>query len=349
MHRFAPCRLGSRALRRRGPNRTRGQSLVEFALVLPLLALVLLMAIDFGRVFLGWVELNNVSRIGANFAALNPQGWEGTGIATLQTKYKSLIIADARATNCKLPDPANPADPTFPDANPNTYALGSRAVVALTCKFHVFTPLIGSVVGDSNGDVSVSVSSTFAIRGGTVAGIPVTTAAPTVTPAATPTPTPITTVNFYGTPTSLNSSGGGAPGSPGQNQIVGIPPLVVAFTNTTTGPQVSCLWTYGDGATFASCGGASHTYATPGTYSVSLTVDGTSAAKSSYVLVGCQVPDFHGVKVNGATSTWTSAGFSGAPIMQKGTGNYSINFQSIASGTLNPAGGCSGATITVGP
>lgn len=349
MNRFTPVRLGSRTTRRCRAERSRGQSLVEFALVLPLLALILLMAVDFGRVFLGWVELNNISRIGANFAALNPQGWEGAGIATLQTKYKSLIIADARATNCKLPDPANPSAPTFPDANPNTYSLGSRAVVALTCKFHVFTPLIGSIVGDSNGDVSVSVSSTFAIRGGAVAGIPVGTVAPTATPAVTPAPTPPPTVNFYGTPTSLNSSGGGAPGSPGGNQIVGIPPLVVAFTNTTTGPQVSCLWTYGDGATLASCGGASHTYATPGTYSVSLTVDGTSAAKSSYILVGCQVPDFHGVKKNNAASTWTSAGFTVAPTTQSGTGNYSINFQSIASGTLNPAGGCSGATITVGP
>ena len=32
-----------------------GQSLVEFALTVPIILLIMLFAIDFGRVFLGWV------------------------------------------------------------------------------------------------------------------------------------------------------------------------------------------------------------------------------------------------------------------------------------------------------
>ena len=50
----------------------RGQALVEFALVLPLLALLLVMALDFGRVFFGWVALQNAARIGANYAGHTP-------------------------------------------------------------------------------------------------------------------------------------------------------------------------------------------------------------------------------------------------------------------------------------
>jgi len=50
----------------------RGQSLVEFALVLPLLLVLLLMAVDFGRVYFGWVTLTNASRVGANYAAAPP-------------------------------------------------------------------------------------------------------------------------------------------------------------------------------------------------------------------------------------------------------------------------------------
>ncbi len=61
--------------RRRRRRHRRGQSLVEFALVLPVLMLLLLIGIDFGRVFLGWVTLNNVVRDGANFAALHPTAW----------------------------------------------------------------------------------------------------------------------------------------------------------------------------------------------------------------------------------------------------------------------------------
>src|SRR4051794_25746815 len=49
--------------------RNQGQSLVEFALVLPVILLVLLVAIDFGRVYLGYINVQNMARIGANYAA----------------------------------------------------------------------------------------------------------------------------------------------------------------------------------------------------------------------------------------------------------------------------------------
>ena len=52
--------------------RTRGQSLVEFALVLPILLFLTLVALDFGRIFLGYINIQNMARIAANFAANNP-------------------------------------------------------------------------------------------------------------------------------------------------------------------------------------------------------------------------------------------------------------------------------------
>ena len=39
----------------------RGQALVEMAIILPVLVLLLLLAVDFGRVFFGWIALNNAS------------------------------------------------------------------------------------------------------------------------------------------------------------------------------------------------------------------------------------------------------------------------------------------------
>ena len=41
--------------------------------MLPILALLLVMAVDFGRVFFGWVALQNAARIGADYAASGPQ------------------------------------------------------------------------------------------------------------------------------------------------------------------------------------------------------------------------------------------------------------------------------------
>src|SRR4029079_9282836 len=96
-----------------------GQSLVEFAIVIPVLLSVLLMAVDFGRVYLGWVDLTNVARIGANFAASNPDAWQGSGDATVQLRYRQLMARDAQNIDCTLPSPL--PEPPF-IASPNALA-----------------------------------------------------------------------------------------------------------------------------------------------------------------------------------------------------------------------------------
>ena len=70
------------------------------------------------------------------------------------------------------------------------------------------------------------------------------------------------TASFSGTPTS------------------GVAPLMVDFTNTSTGEISSCLWTFGDGGSSSDCNNPSHTYTTPGVYSVTLAVDGPAGSDS---------------------------------------------------------------------
>ena len=77
-------RLPSRRKAGQPKDRSRGQSMVEFALVIPLILLLMLIAIDFGRVFLGWVGLNNAARVAANYAAMHPA--RANGIQT-QTRF----------------------------------------------------------------------------------------------------------------------------------------------------------------------------------------------------------------------------------------------------------------------
>jgi PKD repeat protein len=140
----------------------RGQSLVEFALVLPVFLLILMGGIDFGRVFLGWINLNNTARIAANFAASNAVFLSAGDPSTVAT-YNQLVANDAAATNCTPPNPVPP--PTYsPDTN-----LGSSATVHLSCSFHIITPIISSFLGNA---VTVSSTSTFPIRSGIVAGVP---------------------------------------------------------------------------------------------------------------------------------------------------------------------------------
>ena len=67
---------------RRRHSNARGQALVEMAIMLPVLILLLMLAIDFGRVFFGWVGLNNAVRIAAIEAGFNPQGWNDPSSTT---------------------------------------------------------------------------------------------------------------------------------------------------------------------------------------------------------------------------------------------------------------------------
>jgi len=157
------------------PRGTRfGQSMVEFALTLPLLLLLLLFGLDFGRAFLGWVNLNNTVRIASNFAATNPNAWTGAGDPTAQTEYERLIQADAAGINCALPNPL--PTPAFPSGKD----IGSPAQVGITCDFEFITPLIGDILGDP---LPVSASAAFPIRSGAIAGIPVATT--TITSSST--------------------------------------------------------------------------------------------------------------------------------------------------------------------
>jgi hypothetical protein len=83
---------------------------------------------------------------------------------------------------------------------------------------------------------------------------------------------------------------------------------------------------------------------------VTLEVDGYTAARSNYVLVSCKVPSFSGVRKNDASGLWIGAGFASDHITKlDGNGNYKIAYQSLVGGLVNPPGGCSGATVTVGP
>ena len=180
--------------------RPRGQSLVEFAISFPVVMLMILFGIDFGRVFLGWLSLSNAVREGANFAAINPDAWTSPGNAEAQAEFVRLITAESGANACALP--ATLPSPTFPSGS----TIGSPAVVAITCRFSIITPLVSNIIG---GTINVSASSSFPIRSGLLGGSgysgglgtipPVTvapvvpTATPMVTASPIPTPSPVIT------------------------------------------------------------------------------------------------------------------------------------------------------------
>ncbi len=64
----------------------RGQSLVEFALVLPIFLVLLLMAVDFGRLFFTYIQVSNAAREAAAYGATQPTDSVGMQSRAVQEK-----------------------------------------------------------------------------------------------------------------------------------------------------------------------------------------------------------------------------------------------------------------------
>jgi len=158
---------------------SRAQALIEFALVLPILMLLLVMAVDFGRVFFGWVSIQNAARVGAAYAAENADAWEAPTDAARQARYATLVQNDLQALNCAL---VEVPDPVFTDADSDgTYETGDPVEVTLECKFGLITPLGTSIVGT----VDLAGAATFPVHYTIRTGLP---------PPPPPPPAPTCTV-----------------------------------------------------------------------------------------------------------------------------------------------------------
>jgi PKD repeat protein len=253
----------------------RGQSLVEFAIVLPILLLLTLVALDFGRVYLGWINLQSMSRIAANLAANNPTAWQGGGDAAVKAKYQNQIRSDAAATNCQLPLVAGvrtaPA-PMFVDTNGNgaTDDLGDSASVSLSCTFDLITPGIKNVVGNN---ITVSASTVFPVSAGmtsAMGGGPVGTA-----------------------PNAAFTGNGTLAPSP----LSGTVPFAVQFRDTSGGNPTSWLWTFPDDSTTSTLQDPLvHTFTSPGTYVVTMQATnalGTSTESMGITVVNPTTVDFN--------------------------------------------------------
>ncbi len=86
-----------------------GQSLVEFALILPALVLVIAGVFDLGRAFYASITITNAAREGARFGTLNPdlsQGmcdaaWREAQSSGITLNYGSIILACTTAVTCQ--------------------------------------------------------------------------------------------------------------------------------------------------------------------------------------------------------------------------------------------------------
>ena len=291
-------RLATR-LRTHLHDRTRGQSLVEFALVLPIMLLLTLTALDFGRVYLGYINLQNMARIAANAAANHPEAWSGAGDADAKLAYQNQILGDAVASNCDLPKVAGvqtAPPPTFSDADADgKYEIGDTAQVSITCQFHVITPVISNIVG---GSVSVSASSVFPVKSGMTD--PGAGAGPGIPPTAA------FTGNAAVSPSTLS----------------GTAPFTVVFRDTSGGgAPTAWAWDFNDPTSASPTSPLrdplGHTFSNAGSYVVSMQATnayGSSTAFMTITVTDATSVDFHADRQSvtvGTTVTFTDTSSPG--------------------------------------
>ncbi|MEO5964511.1 MAG: PKD domain-containing protein [Candidatus Limnocylindrales bacterium] len=258
----------------------RGQSLVEFALTLPVILLLTLIALDFGRVYLGYINLQNMSRIASNFAANHPEAWGTHPDTRDQTRYRNQILADAAATNCQLPQSGGTAvvpTPVFVDRNADgsTSGLGDTVNVTLTCTFQVITPGIANILG---GSIAVSADADFPVKAGMSAvaaggGGPVIGSAPVAAFSGngTVTPAPITVIG---------------------------PTVDVEFRDTSGGSPTAWSWNFADGTTSTAQDPLQHTFScafSSCSFIVTMTatnIVGSSSAQMTVIVIGTSNVNF---------------------------------------------------------
>jgi Flp pilus assembly protein TadG len=151
--------------------RSRGQAAVEFAIIIPVLVLLLLAAVDFGRLFFTFVQLQNSAREGAAYAAANPiDSAPGGGIWTRAMLEKNSQGqggegAVAMAVSCARGAVGSPAPSPSPIAcadAPGGSGPGNTVTVTVTERFSFITPFVNDLTGN---DLTLRGSATAAVLG----------------------------------------------------------------------------------------------------------------------------------------------------------------------------------------
>ena len=140
--RFHPSR------RRRVP---RGQSLVEFAIVVPLMLLLLAAAIDLGRLFYAYVAVENAAKEGAFFGARSPLCDDATGSGCTDpnnvawhVQHEATNIGSQFSTTVACRTPAGVLVQPINDCLD-----GYTYQVSVTYPFRLITPILGSIVNQN--------------------------------------------------------------------------------------------------------------------------------------------------------------------------------------------------------
>lgn len=136
--------MDARMIRNDGRRGTsRGQAMLEFALVLVVLLLLLLGVIDFARLFYTWSSIANAAREGARFGTVHPNWWTAADhTPSIESRTRELLFtlgtsAPEVIVTCR--------DKHYPDVSGEGRGYcsrGNQIHVVVQAQFRTWTPII---------------------------------------------------------------------------------------------------------------------------------------------------------------------------------------------------------------
>ncbi|HET8784376.1 MAG TPA: TadE/TadG family type IV pilus assembly protein [Candidatus Limnocylindrales bacterium] len=211
-------RLASRPRRR-----SRGQALVELALVTPVAVALLAAGIDLGRLFYSRIAIVNAAREGALEASIHPTSFAaGQPCNKTSNRVVCRVINETTGSFVSV-SPSDIAMACTPGCG-NT--LGNTVSVTVTGHFTLLTPILAIFTGGTSVTFSENVTMRLAVSP--------TAVVPTPTPTATPTPTPSPTIDPSATPTPTPDPSATATPIPTPSPTPTCPVPVASFTVTPT-------------------------------------------------------------------------------------------------------------------
>ncbi len=246
-----PFRHITTARRRRG----RGQSLVEFALVVPVLLLLVAATLDLGRVFYATITLNNAAREGALQAAQKPDSFQsGQPCNTTSNLVVCRVQLEAKDSMIAIADGSIDMDCSVSGCPKQS---GSYVTVSVEGTFRLLTPLLSAIFGGQTLDLDASATAQ-------VEYFPPAT-------AATLPPGPVAVIQA--------------------DQLSGNAPLTVNFdASGSSGTPTDWQWQVSDGTVATGSATFSHTFTTPGEYTVTVTAINLAGSDTDTVTITVNGP-----------------------------------------------------------
>jgi Flp pilus assembly protein TadG len=288
--------------RHRRRHRSRGQSLVELALILPVLMLLLAAALDLGRIFYAQITIANAAREGAIEAQQNPTSWiSGGDCHKTNNRVMCRVLNEAKDSFVTIAK----ADVSMSCSASCDRSPGSMATVSVDGHFTLITPLMAVFTGGQSVTFTSTATAQIATPpNGGVATTPSPT--PTATPTATPTPTPAPTGTGTAEPTATATASPTPTVTPcfapsaaftvspssGVRQKTNQVGTVFSFTDSSLNMSDGCdavwSWNFGDGAGTSSLRSPNYVYQTqksnPG-FTVTLVVTNSMGTSTASVVV----------------------------------------------------------------